>query len=275
MKVDLHTHTNQSDGSLSPAALLQLASDQRLQLFSITDHDTLAAYQDIDSAQFDAMSIVPGIELSTQWQRHNIHIVGLNIDITEPALLDGVNRQKAARETRAGKIAERLQKRLQLDPEMLSEVRVLAGNNQIGRPHFARYLCEHGVVDSFEDAFKKYLGPGKVGDIKEDWAGLDETVDWIRQSGGDAVLAHPLKYKLTRTKLLTLIDAFQQAGGKAIEVINGQQKPDETDFLAKVSVARNLFASCGSDFHTPDHRWNAIGSQASLPAACVPVWDNW
>ena len=132
-----------------------------------------------------------------------------------------------------------------------------------------------GAVKSLEEAFKKYLGTGKIGDVKQIWPQLDEVVGWIRDAGGTAVLAHPDKYHLTRSKLHRLADEFIAAGGEAIEVVSGKQDKVRTRELAKLSLEKNLLASCGSDFHQPGKFWAELGQQSPLPENCTPVWDRW
>ena len=120
-------------------------------------------------------------------------------------------------------------------------------------------------------AFKKYLGAGKAGDIKEQWADIPTVVSWIREAGGVAVLAHPLKYKLTRTKLVELLGEFADAGGEGMEVISGRQVPSITKDLSIMCNKHGLLASCGSDFHSADQPWAALGKVGALPESCMPV----
>jgi len=274
MKVDLHTHTSVSDGKLTVTELIELAKNRRIDMLSITDHDTVAGYRDLETVDTGNLAVIPGIEFSTQWQGVGIHIVGLNIELQHGKLLQGIEFQTRARQERAVKIASRLQKELNID-DPLPAVMEIASNNNVGRPHFARHLLNIGAADSMESVFKKYLGSGKLGDVKETWATLPQVIEWITGSGGTAVLAHPLKYKLTRTRLLKLLDEFRELGGNGMEVVNGQQKPEETDKLATVCNARHLLASCGSDFHSPDHAWAGIGDFSKLPEICTPVWEHW
>lgn len=274
MKVDLHTHSTRSDGSLDPAALVMLAQQRRIDMLSITDHDTIAAYRDIDVHHLSGIRIIPGIELSTTWRGIGIHILGLNIDLDNRELQRGVDQQLAAREQRAVEIARRLQKKLDID-DPLPAVRAIAGHGNIGRPHFARHLVNNDVTKSMDVAFQKYLGSGKIGDVRESWADLASVTRWITAANGTAVLAHPLKYKLTRTRLLELLDDFTGAGGSGMEVVNGQQNEEQTLKLAKICNARGLLASCGSDFHNTESGWSAMGSYSKLPDSCTPVWSCW
>ena len=118
------------------------------------------------------------------------------------------------------------------------------------------------------------MGDGKVGDVKQHWAELPQIIQWIRGAGGIAVLAHPLKYKLTRTKLKKLIEDFIKAGGQGIEVVSGQQQAQQTADLAQLCEQNKLLASCGSDFHMPGRPWAELGLFASLPANVTPVWER-
>ena len=132
-----------------------------------------------------------------------------------------------------------------------------------------------GAVSNIQQAFKRYLGAGKVGDVKDQWADLKTVIDWIRDAGGVAVLAHPTKYKLTRSKLIELITAFKAAGGEAMEVISGSQVPSVTRDMARLCRDSGLEASCGSDFHSLNQPWASLGHVAPLPEDCTPIWNRW
>lgn len=268
MIIDLHCHTSMSDGMLEPRALIDYALKKGISTLSITDHDTVAAYDGLDC---DQIHIVPGIEFSGQWRTMGVHIVGLNIDLNSTDLHAAVRNQNQARRQRAGSIAGHLEKRG--IPDTLEGAARIAGNDNIGRPHFARYLVETGTCSNVGDAFNKYLGSGKSGNIDRFWPELAQIVDWIRAANGIAVLAHPLTYKLTRTKLSALLDDFIAAGGRAMEVVSGRQQPRQTRDLAKLCRQKNLLASCGSDFHQPQQGWADLGQFPPLPEDCTPVWD--
>jgi len=271
MIYDLHCHSNCSDGTLPISALIALAAEKKVDVLSITDHDTLSAYENIDPAAALNVKIIPGIEFSTQWQKMGVHILGLNIQLQHSAAEEGVAFQKKARQERAEKIAEKLHKAGLVDA--LAGAKKFAGDAEIARPHFARYMVETGFSKSIEQAFKKHLGAGKPGDVKQLWAGMDQVIRWIKDSGGVAVLAHPHKYNLTRTKLIALLDDFIQAGGEGMEVLSGAQGNDVTAMLRDLSVQKNLLASLGSDFHSPTAEWCRLGMHPSLPKACTPVWS--
>jgi len=271
MIYDLHSHTTCSDGTLSPADLIARAAENGVKAFSITDHDTVAAYQDLARQAAPTLTVIPGIEFSTQWNGVGIHVVGLNIKLESDAINTGVNYQRTARRTRAEKIAERLEK-AGLKDALAGATRV-AGVAEISRPHFARYMVESGFSKSHEHAFKKFLGAGKPGDIKQLWAEPKQAIAWIRDSGGVAVLAHPHKYRMTRTKLLALIDDFVALGLQGMEVLSGSQGKDITGMLRDIAVQRKLLASVGSDYHGAATPWCKPGMHTRLPSACTPVWS--
>lgn len=273
MIVDLHTHTTASDGTLDAPRLLRAAAAAGIELLSITDHDTLAAYTNLPPAGVGAPRLVSGIELSTQWRGCGIHVLGLNVALTGDAMEAATTFQGAARLQRAEKIAERLEK--VGVKNALDGAREHAHGGQLGRPHFARHLVASGFVRDFGQAFRKYLGAGKIGDVKQHWAPLEQIVEWIRDSGGTAVLAHPGRYGLTHTRRNALIADFAALGGTGLELISGRQEPSLTATLATTAAKLGLLASCGSDFHHPGQPWAQLGMPLALPHACRPVWDSW
>jgi predicted metal-dependent phosphoesterase TrpH len=272
MIFDLHTHTDASDGALSPNELVLLARERQVDCLAITDHDTLGAYEQLDPGVRQSIKLVVGIELSTVWQGHNIHIIGLNVDPDNLTLKEGINAQQGARVSRASQIAQRLVKTGIDDP--LPAVRKIAGESVIGRPHFAQHLVDIGHVKNLNAAFRKYLGNGKIGDVKQCWAALPEVVSWIRAAGGTPVLAHPVKYGMTWTKLRALLDDFRDSGGQAIEVVCGSQELSVTRKLADLASIYEFAASCGSDFHQASN-WSSPGKFPPLPDSVTKVWDLW
>ncbi len=134
-------------------------------------------------------------------------------------------------------------------------------------------MIDKGYVTNFAQAFKKYLGSGKAGDVKEGWPPIETVIDWINAAGGIAVLAHPDKYDMTRTKLYSLLQDFANAGGQAMEVVSGKQDSSVTDKLARAASDFSLLASCGSDFHAPGQPWQALGQYSPMPERCEPVWQ--
>ncbi len=273
MSIDLHTHSTASDGSLGPRELLEAAVASGVKVLALTDHDTVAGYRQLAEDGDLACELICGVEFSCQWSNSTVHIVGLKVDTKASSMVHGLNILNQARLDRAAKIGERLTK-LGFEGSLEGAMAV-AGDSQIGRPHFARYITERGYVKDEMEAFKKYLGAGKCGDVKAFWPSLSEVVGWIVDSGGVAVLAHPRKYRFTRTKLRRLLTDFCYAGGRAVEVISGRQQDEDTRYLARESVDFDLLASVGSDFHSQRPYGAVLGQSMPLPSSCTPVWQEW
>ncbi len=271
--IDLHCHSRASDGKLTPTELLARAGERGVTHLALTDHDTLAGLAEADqAAQELGIRLISGIELSCLWKSQTIHVVGLDFDAASPGLLAAVAEQNDNRSRRAAMIAERLD-RLKVT-DLLERARAFADGDVPGRPHFARVLVEDGVAKDFNQAFKRYLGAGKPGDVKAYWPELATVVRWILDAGGIAVLAHPRKYKLTATKLRALVADFQRAGGQALEVITSGQSSGDLGFLAELCRREGLWASQGSDFHFPGAPWCELGRIPALPEGLVPVWQH-
>lgn len=248
------------------------AGERGVTALALTDHDTIAG---IPVAQLAAkelgIRLVPGIEFSSHWGKGGVHIVGLGINPASAELNEAIARQQGARAERGRAIGARL---AQLGvPDALAGAQKLAGGAQLGRPHFAQYLVDLGKVKNTPAAFKKYLGAGKPADVKFTWPDMRSVIGWIQAAGGVAVLAHPRKYPLTRTKMCALIADFAALGGDALEVISGQQPSGMAEDLARIAEAHKLAASCGSDFHRPGEPWQELGNFGKLPLQCRPVWS--
>lgn len=268
---DLHSHTTASDGALSPSELLARAAENGVMRLAITDHDTVAGYLSVrDSALAQSLQLISGVEISTQWNGIGIHVVGLNFDAEHATMAQLLAKQAQVREQRAEIILQKLRKNNL--PISMDEVIATAKTRHIGRPHIAAVMVEKGYVNNANAAFKKYLGAGKIGDVKNGWASIPTAVKAITDSGGVAVLAHPNHYKMTRTKLFVLLDEFQQAGGRAIEVISGKQHRDITAKFAQIARDKGFYASLGSDFHRPLSYGCDVGEVAQLPEDLSPVW---
>ncbi len=270
MSIDLHSHSTASDGTLSPTELVHFAAEHGVETLAITDHDTLAAYTELPSDL--PLRLVCGVEFSTLWQGRSIHVLGLDVDPRCADLEHLVEQQQAARLERAHIIADRLC-RLKL-ADNFDDV-FARDSGAPGRPDFARALVARGAVADTKAAFKKYLGAGKRGDVKTLWPDVDTVIKAIRSAKGIAVLAHPAKYRLTRTRLFALVKAFAAAGGEALEVVCGQQDPSTTRQLADLCDDFSLLASCGSDFHSEQHAWSRPGRFPALPRRLTPVWSRW
>ncbi|AHE58091.1 5'-3' exoribonuclease [Escherichia albertii] len=272
---DLHSHTTASDGCLTPEALVHRAVEMRVGTLAITDHDTTAAIaparEEISRSGL-ALNLIPGVEISTVWENHEIHIVGLNIDITHPLMCEFLAQQTERRNQRAQLIAERLEK-AQI-PGALEGAQRLAQGGAVTRGHFARFLVERGKASSIADVFKKYLARGKTGYVPPQWCTIEQAIDVIHHSGGKAVLAHPGRYNLSAKWLKRLVAHFAEHHGDAMEVAQCQQSPNERTQLATLARQHHLWASQGSDFHQPCP-WIELGRKLWLPAGVEGVWQLW
>ena len=213
------------------------------------------------------------MEFSSYWKQHYIHLVGLNVNRRHPATDELCQAQLRGRLERAIGIAERLEKRGVADS--LAGAQRIAAGATLSRNHFAAYLIEQGVVGTRVQAFKKYLGGRDGSDARQHWASMDLVIEAIRSDGGTAVLAHPAKYRMTRTRLGRLTSEFAELGGNGLEVVSGKQHPDTTRSLVQLANTNGLAGSIGSDFHRSGEPWAALGQCGSLPAGVMPVWDDW
>ncbi|UTV28648.1 RNase RNM [Photobacterium atrarenae] len=275
MLFDLHSHTTASDGRLSPEELVKRAVASRVDVLAITDHDTVAGLesaQQVIDAENLPLTLIKGIEISTLWQNFDIHVVGLNIDPSHPALVALIAEQAARREARAALIAERLEKRRM--PGALAGAKVLAGGATLTRAHFAQWLVEQGYAKNMQAVFKKFLTRNNLGYVPPNWCSIAEAVVVIHAAGGQAVLAHPGRYKLNGKWLKRLLASFAEANGDAMEVAQPQQAPQERRMLGDYAIEYHLLASQGSDFHYPSP-WTELGRNLWLPKGVTEVWQDW
>ncbi len=273
--IDLHCHTTASDGDWAPEKLVAEAAARGIQTLAITDHDTFAGYRQArETASSLGVTLIPGIELSAVWSGITLHIVGLNFDPQSAVIQQAEQSQSEARQRRAGVIAERLSKRIGAEID-LRAVELLAGGDQVGRPHFAQHLINQGHVNSMNQAFSRYLGAGKVGDVKAMWPDMKQAVEWIVDSGGVAVMAHAHLYNMTRTKLKACLKDFIAAGGSAMEVAYGQMDNNQRGQMCALAKEMGLKGSCGSDFHGPNRYGLELGVMPAFPADVPPVWSAW
>jgi len=271
---DLHSHSTASDGTVAPADLVRLAHRKGVEVLALTDHDTTSGIAEAaGAAEKLAIRLVAGVEISVSWGAQTVHVVGLNVDPANPALQAGLQSLRDFRNWRAEEIGRRLEKRGV--PDAYRGALAFSNGVLVSRTHFARMLVERGIVEDERKVFKHYLVRGKPGYVPGDWASLKTTIDWIHGAGGQAVVAHPARYKMTRTKLRRLFAEFRELGGDAIEVVSGSHSRDDYVAMAKHCNDFALSASAGSDFHSPENPWIALGRLPRLPAACRPIWSDW
>lgn len=272
-RIDLHCHTNFSDGVLTPKELLLRAIQQQLDYLAITDHDAIGGYLEAKEVAIDysdAPHLISGIELSCCWGRFEIHILGWHFDAQHEALLALIASQQEKRAARAEAIAKKLIQ-LGVAPEHIPKPEVGRVRTRL---HFANALVRHGYVATKQAAFTRYLGQDKPAYVKTQWCTIETAVQTIRAAGGVAGLAHPHAYSLKHKRLKKLIQAFIDAGGTALEVAIGQQAPEQRIELAALAKEHSLYASVGSDFHFVGP-WRELGRNLNLPEGVTPVWELW
>lgn len=271
-KYDLHSHSTASDGTLSPTDLVLRAKEKGVTTLALTDHDTINGQAEAaELAAENKIKLIPGIEISTTWERKCFHIVGLNIDTSNTTLTTGIADLQSLRTERAKKIALKLEKKR--IPNAYEAVVKLANGGMITRAHFSQFLLANHYVSTQQEAFDRYLGDGKPAFLSTVWADLHTAIEWINQAGGVAVIAHPLRYKMTATWMKRFLSFFKEAGGQGIEVVTGRSTPDEIHRSCLYAERFGLAGSVGSDFHSPDNRWVELGRLAPLPDKIQPVWE--
>ncbi|RQM47923.1 PHP domain-containing protein [Paraburkholderia bannensis] len=275
MNADLHCHSTVSDGQMAPAAVAQLAKAGGVTLWALTDHDELGGQREArEAAESLGMRYLSGVEISVTWASRTVHIVGLHVNPTAPALVEGLARTRDGRAARAEAIGERLEE-LGIPDAYAGALQYVSNPDLISRTHFARFLVESGRAQNTQDAFSRWLGDGKPGYVAHRWAKLADAVSWIKVAGGEAVVAHPGRYNYTQLEFDTFFGEFIDLGGKAIEVVTGSHTPDQYGEYAAVARRFGFEASRGSDFHAKGPDAIEPGTLPPLPSDLKPVWERW
>ena len=275
MDVDLHCHSTASDGALAPAVVVARAFERGVRLLALTDHDTLDGLDEAGpAAQALGVQLVNGIELSCTWGGATIHVLGYAFNRDAPALQQAIAELHEGRWLRAAEIAKRLEAKGM--PGALEGARAMQqelgdSGNAPARPHFADFLVRSGYVKDRAEAFRKWLGSGKLGDVKQHWPELAQAVDTLRRANAWVSLAHPWQYDFTRSKRRKLIADFVGAGGHSLEVVNGMQPAEQVGSLAILAREFGMFVTAGSDFHAPG-QWSELGVYRPMPEDLPPLW---
>ena len=271
MKADLHNHSYYSDGVLSPTEVVQLASQAKCDLFSLTDHDTTNG---IAEAQIEAdilnLNLVNGVEISALWRNMAIHILGLGIDINNDILQTGLEHNQKLRKERADKIALGLWRSGIKDA--LEKTQSFSKTDMLTRTHFAQMLISEGYCKDMKAVFRRYLTGKKPGGVRVEWEDFDEIVHWIHAAGGKAFIAHPFRYRMTHTKIKTMLNDFKCVLGDGIEIVTGTSSDEEIQLGNQWAGKYNLLATCGSDFHGWPNQRVRIGNLRDLPDPEKAVW---
>lgn len=242
--IDLHTHTNHSDGSLSPEELLQTAARAGLQTIAITDHDTLSGYDEA-AALPRSLDLIRGIELTTKYGSSTVHLLGYFFH-GDPGdeFRVWLQRILTHRRERNSHLAERLQ---ELGVDLTLEEVELVGKRMTGRPHFARVLIQKGYAGSYEEAFQRFLGERGAAFVHREAPALEEGIQRIRKAGGVPSIAHPVRLHVDDDEAFFV--AMREEGLQAVEVFHSDHSPQLRAYYLSLAKRLDLAVSGGSDFH--------------------------
>lgn len=248
--IDLHVHSNASDGSLTPTEVVALANDAGLSYFALTDHDTVDGVEEALNAskEYPNLTVIPGIELSCYYENRELHIVGLFIDYKNKTFQQELDKLKNAREERNRKMVQKF-----VDAGIdITMDELLHGNSKsvITRAHFARVLVEKGFCSSKNEAFDRYLGIGCPFYLAKPKVTPEHVINLIRSVNGTAILAHPYSYKFNRSQISNILDeTLIPLGISGMECYYSTYDFGQTQELRSMAYQKNLLVSGGSDFH--------------------------
>lgn len=275
MKADLHCHSNVSDGLLPPVEVAHRAADRGVELLALTDHDDIAGLPEARAAAEErGLRFLDGSEISVSWRDDaSFHVVGLGIDPANGELCDGLKSIRDGRDGRAHRIGAELEK-AGIHGAYEGAARHAGKASIISRAHFARFLVERKISPDVKSVFDHYLAKGRPGYVPHEWASLEDALRWIGNAGGVAVLAHPLRYRVSRDELRTFLGEFKERGGQGIEVACGAHSAEEVHECARLARHFGLKASVASDFHGPGESYADLGMTPPLPDGLVPIWRD-
>lgn len=253
-KIDLHVHSNTSDGTLTPSELVMEAKKMGLRAFALTDHDTVNGIAEAKAAALALkekedyeLELVPGVEISAGYGKRDIHILGLLIDESSTNLKEALENIKNDRDERNEKMIENLKKAgLPISMEALKEAYPDA---ILTRAHFAEYLYKMGVVKEIKEAFRKYLGEDGPYYVQRKYMAPETAIALIKEAGGIPVLAHPLLYHLPENQLKELIVSLKASGLMGLEAVHSTNISNDESYLRGLASKYELITTGGSDFH--------------------------
>ena len=272
--IDLHSHSNISDGLLTPADLMLHAAENNVQAIALTDHDDIAGLKEAgDAAKNLNIIFINGVEISVTWNKRTLHIVGLNFDKDDKPLFEGLKKIRDGRFKRAQLMSDSLG--MAGIQGAMDGAKTYAKSSTIGRIHFAQFLVSQGYAKNIGAVFKKFLTPGKPGYVDHEWISLEESITLINGAGGDAIIAHPGRYDMGSKLYPRLFQEFKDLGGAGVEVMSGSQDPSQANYFSNLAESFDLYASCGSDFHGKGISHRALGNISQLPDNSIPIWSKW
>ena len=273
LNADLHCHSTYSDGTLAPADVAALAHAKGVELWALTDHDVIDGIPEAQAAAGRlGLDYLTGVEISVTFAGQTVHIVGLGFDADNAELRAGLASTSGGRHARALDMAAGLAA-VGIHGAFEGALPYVGNPGLISRSHFARWLVASGVCDDMSSVFRRYLVEGKPGFVPHRWAALGDAVRWITEAGGQAVIAHPGRYKFSASAEYALFSEFAAHGGRGVEVQTGSHGPGAAAKYADMAREFKLLASRGSDFHDPLESRTAFGSLPDLAAGLTPVWE--
>jgi predicted metal-dependent phosphoesterase TrpH len=269
MLIDLHTHSSESDGSLSPKELVSAAKHEGLAAIALCDHDTtsgLAAF--LRAGEFTGVECIPGVEISATWPEGNCHIVGLGYNGRNAQLENALQKIRESRGDRNVVIIRKLED-LGIHITM-EDVAGIAGGDVIGRPHMARIMVQKGFVASVQEAFDRFLAKGAPAYVDRFHLPPGSAVELLKRAGCIPVLAHPVQLRLNADELEDLVLKLIPCGLAAIEAYCPYDGAH--DLYIALAKKYSLAATGGSDFHgasKPDHKLGYYETDRQIPYSCL------
>lgn len=263
-RADLHIHSTFSDGTLSPEEIVELAAEAGLAAISVTDHDNVAGVERAEvAARRHGLEVIPGVELSAIEIGTDVHVLGYFVDVGFKSLTEHLELFRDARRIRAQKMVEKL-KDLGLEVS-IEAVLAKAGPAAVGRPHVAEALVDEGLILSYEEAFRRYIGFDGPAYVPKYEISPARAVDLIHAAGGLAIIAHPGVY--LRDDIMRSIIA---AGIDGIETVHPKHTAEATSRLRAMVKELGLVETGGSDYHG-DNRGNTPFGDGTIPYDWVEI----
>lgn len=265
--IDLHTHSNASDGALSPADLVRHASREGLKALALTDHDTVGGIAEAAAeADLKGIAFVAGVEIEIEFDPGEFHLLGLGIDTDDAELRAALDGLALGRRERNEAMVDLLGREGM--PIDLAELTIHTPTERIGRPHLAQALVRSGKVKTKQEAFDRFFGKGRPFYLPKACLALEQALGLIAKAGGIAVVAHPYSLFVSKTRLATLMDLWKEMGIQGIEAYHPAAKLGQCRILERMARERGFIVTAGSDFHDRQKPLCGIGRTAGgLPVA--------
>lgn len=246
--VDLHVHSNHSDGTCTPAELVDLAVEAGISCFALTDHDTVSGIEEVLTAAKDRpVAVIPGIEMSCRYEKEDVHILGYYMEYDSPKLVETLKYYQEKREERNLRMIQKMQNHgIDITPEKFF---AMFPEGIITRAHFATYLMRTGYTSSVKEGFEKYVGPGRPCYLPKESITPAQAMACIALGKGVPVLAHPMMYHLSSEQMEALLIQLKSLGLAGIETIYSENSPEEEERTRRLAEKYDLFLTGGSDFH--------------------------